>query len=80
MRPTETTAEAGLEQVRQAYREAHAESHRQREALAALRELLGEMAARDLELHRRTLATVQALNRDLRRFERQLRNLSSARS
>ncbi|MFW6189904.1 MAG: hypothetical protein ACOC7T_05675 [Planctomycetota bacterium] len=80
MRSNELAGDGGMEQVRQAYREALAENRKQREALAAIRELLAEMAAQNLALHRRTLATLEAMNRDVRRFKRQLKNLSSART
>jgi len=80
VRSNELASDGTTERVRQAYREAVAESRRQREALAALRELLAEMAAQNLALQRRTLATLEALNRDVRRFKRQLKNLSSART
>jgi hypothetical protein len=80
VRSNEPASDGTMEQVRQAYREALAENRRQREALAALRELLAEMAAQNLALHRRTLATLDALNSDVRRLKRQLKNLSSART
>jgi hypothetical protein len=80
VRPTGENPDAALERVRRAYREAAEELRRQQEALAAVHGVLMEISEEDLALHRRGLAVLDAMRRDLQEVKRRLQRLGTARA
>jgi hypothetical protein len=75
-----TASEVPLDSVRAAYQRAAEQMLREREALASLRRALVAMSEDSVRLHQRSLALIEALNRDVERVKQQLRRMSTART
>jgi len=76
---TPDSGSPGQESVREAFGRASEQCAQQEQALRELGRLLLSFAQQNFELHRRTLAVLEGIKRDVERFKRQLKQLSSAR-
>jgi hypothetical protein len=78
--PDESSIDSNLAQVRDYYERTAEEVRREQEALRALHRLLLDLSRQSLQLHQRSTAVLNAINRDLRKVQAQIKRMSVART
>lgn len=73
-------AQSALTQARDYYQRTAEQIRHEQQALAALHRLLIELSEQSLQLHQRSAAMLEAINRDLEKVKMQLKRMTVARS
>ncbi|MCK4284470.1 MAG: hypothetical protein KAX44_09155 [Candidatus Brocadiae bacterium] len=80
MREIGTSFDADLERVRDAYQKAAEQLGREQHALGTLHKILVDFSEENLRFHQHNLAILEQMKRDVKRLQRQMRRLSTAKA
>ena len=80
MTQASSSFDGALQQARESYGQAAEEMRREQDALASIGGLMVELAEQNLQLHRQSMAILDAVRRDLEQVKQQLKRIIIART